>query len=192
MRLIKTALFVFGLAGVFFITGNSLAHNTMHKHGQNMMGMQNQDSTAVMPGNSMMQSNTQTMHHQGHMMMNTQNQDSTAVMPGNSMMRSNTQTMHHQGNMMMNMQNQDSTAVMPGNQMMQTNQTLCPVTGNKIDKKTYVDYKGQRVYFCCQSCVAAFKKNPDKYIKSMNEKGIRLEKTPAKISTESKSEKSGS
>ena len=128
MRLIKTALFVFGLAGVFFITGNSLAHNTMHKHGQNMMGMQNQDSTAVMPGN----------------------------------------------------------------QMMQTNQTLCPVTGNKIDKKTYVDYKGQRVYFCCQSCVAAFKKNPDKYIKSMNEKGIRLEKTPAKISTESKSEKSGS
>ncbi len=48
-------------------------------------------------------------------------------------------------------------------------QTKCPVMGRKIDKKIYTDYKGRRVYFCCQGCVKAFKKNPEKYLKRLDE-----------------------
>jgi YHS domain-containing protein len=32
--------------------------------------------------------------------------------------------------------------------------------------KMYADYKGRRYFFCCKSCVPAFKKNPDKYAKN--------------------------
>ncbi len=58
-------------------------------------------------------------------------------------------------------------------------QTNCPVMGGKIDKKVYMDYQGRRVYFCCSGCVQAFKKEPDKYIKKMEDEGVVLEKTPA-------------
>jgi len=58
-------------------------------------------------------------------------------------------------------------------------QTTCPVTGDKIDKKLFVDYKGKRVYLCCQGCVDGFDKEPDKYIKQLEDAGITLDKTPA-------------
>ena len=32
--------------------------------------------------------------------------------------------------------------------------------------KMYIDYKGKRYFFCCDSCIGAFKKNPAKYAKS--------------------------
>ncbi len=57
-------------------------------------------------------------------------------------------------------------------------QTVCPVLGGNIDKKVYVDYKGKRVYFCCQGCDAEFKKDPEKYLKKIQEQGITLEKCP--------------
>ncbi|MFI5331172.1 MAG: YHS domain-containing protein [Desulfobaccales bacterium] len=57
-------------------------------------------------------------------------------------------------------------------------QTLCPVLGGNVDKKVYVDYQGKRVYFCCQGCDAAFKKDPEKYMKKLQEQGITLEKCP--------------
>ncbi len=43
-------------------------------------------------------------------------------------------------------------------------QTVCPVTGEKIDKNIFVVYKGKKVYFCMESCKAAFEKDPEKYI----------------------------
>jgi len=44
-------------------------------------------------------------------------------------------------------------------------QTTCPVlAGKPIDKNIYTDYKGKRVYFCCNSCKATFEKDPDKYL----------------------------
>jgi len=44
-------------------------------------------------------------------------------------------------------------------------QTECPVMiGNKIDPNIYTDYKGKRVYFCCNSCKSAFGKKPEKYL----------------------------
>ena len=59
-------------------------------------------------------------------------------------------------------------------------QTTCPVLGGKINKQVYTDYKGQRIYFCCQGCDAQFKKNPEKYLQKMKEQGVTPEKTPAK------------
>jgi YHS domain-containing protein len=57
-------------------------------------------------------------------------------------------------------------------------QTECPVMGGKVDKKVYTDYQGKRIYFCCSGCVDDFKKNPDKYLKQMEEKGITPEQAP--------------
>jgi len=48
-----------------------------------------------------------------------------------------------------------------------TAQTVCPVMGGPIDKSFYTDYEGRRVYFCCQACVDAFKKDPQKYLKNL-------------------------
>ncbi|MGC9197283.1 MAG: YHS domain-containing protein [Syntrophobacteraceae bacterium] len=56
-------------------------------------------------------------------------------------------------------------------------QTKCPVLGNKIDKKVYVDYHGKRIYFCCKGCVDQFKKNPQKYLKKMEAEGVKPDKT---------------
>jgi YHS domain-containing protein len=56
-------------------------------------------------------------------------------------------------------------------------QTLCPVLGNKIDKNVFVDYHGERIYFCCSGCINEFKKNPAKYLEKMKSEGV----TPAKM-----------
>jgi YHS domain-containing protein len=45
-----------------------------------------------------------------------------------------------------------------------TEQTNCPVMGGPIDKSIFVEYKGKKVYFCCTGCIAAFQKEPEKYI----------------------------
>ncbi|MHC1727482.1 MAG: YHS domain-containing protein [Syntrophobacteraceae bacterium] len=57
-------------------------------------------------------------------------------------------------------------------------QTKCPVMSLKVDDKTYVDYQGKRVRFCCPGCVDTFKKEPDKYMKKMEAEGVTLEKAP--------------
>jgi YHS domain-containing protein len=57
-------------------------------------------------------------------------------------------------------------------------QTTCPVMGGAIDKKIYVDYKGQRVYFCCSDCLATFKKDPETYIKKLESMGQGVEVLP--------------
>jgi YHS domain-containing protein len=45
-----------------------------------------------------------------------------------------------------------------------THQTMCPVSGKPIDPEHSVEYKGQKVYFCCPNCPAAFEKEPEKYV----------------------------
>jgi YHS domain-containing protein len=48
---------------------------------------------------------------------------------------------------------------------------VCPVSGDKIDDKaraTY-EYQGKVYNFCCPACIDEFKKDPDKYIKKVNE-----------------------
>ena len=57
-------------------------------------------------------------------------------------------------------------------------QTACPVLGGNANKNIYVDYKGQRIYFCCEGCDKEFKKDPEKYLKKMKDQGITPEKSP--------------
>lgn len=48
---------------------------------------------------------------------------------------------------------------------------ICPVSGEKIDEKakaTY-EYKGKVYSFCCAGCIEEFKKDPEKYIKKIEE-----------------------
>ena len=44
-----------------------------------------------------------------------------------------------------------------------TAQTKCPISGKPINAAQSVDYKGQKVFFCCDGCPAAFEKDPSKY-----------------------------
>ena len=48
-------------------------------------------------------------------------------------------------------------------------QKTCPVMGGAIDPSIYVDHEGRRVYFCCPACVDKFKKDPEKYLKKLDE-----------------------
>jgi YHS domain-containing protein len=54
-------------------------------------------------------------------------------------------------------------------------QKTCPVMGGAIDKSIYADYKGKRVYFCCSGCPAMFKKEPEKYLKILADRGESVE-----------------
>ena len=57
-----------------------------------------------------------------------------------------------------------------------THQTMCPVSGEAINKSVHADYMGKRVYFCCPDCEKAFKKDPAKYIKKLEDEGVELDK----------------
>ena len=57
-------------------------------------------------------------------------------------------------------------------------QKYCPILGGEIDKSEYIDYDGKRIYFCCRGCKTSFNKDPEKYIKMMESKGIVFDKVP--------------
>jgi YHS domain-containing protein len=47
-------------------------------------------------------------------------------------------------------------------------QTHCPIMGeHEIDKEVSVDYQGKKVYFCCDSCIDDFNKEPEKYLSKL-------------------------
>ena len=48
---------------------------------------------------------------------------------------------------------------------------VCPVMGASIIKEhaLYVEYKGKIYSFCCPGCIPEFKKDPEKYIKIIEE-----------------------
>ena len=53
--------------------------------------------------------------------------------------------------------------------------TICPVSGEKIDEAseaTYV-YEGKVYNFCCAMCIDAFKNDPAKYIKILEDQKNR-------------------
>ena len=45
----------------------------------------------------------------------------------------------------------------------------CPVSGAAAKKESAVDYKGGKLYFCCDGCPAAFKKDTAKYAAKANQ-----------------------
>ncbi len=58
-------------------------------------------------------------------------------------------------------------------------QTVCPVRGEAINKESFIDYKGYRIYFCCAGCEDTFRKDAEKYLEKLKAEGVTLEKTPA-------------
>jgi YHS domain-containing protein len=58
---------------------------------------------------------------------------------------------------------------------------LCPVSGEKVDAKEGIayEYKGKVYHFCCASCFADFKKDPEKYIRKMKEQPAKNAPEPA-------------
>ena len=43
-------------------------------------------------------------------------------------------------------------------------QTMCPIMDAPINKDIFIEYKGKKVYFCCQGCEDKFNENPEKYL----------------------------
>ena len=37
--------------------------------------------------------------------------------------------------------------------------TTCPISGEAIDQKKFVEFEGRKVYFCCDHCVEKYKKD---------------------------------
>ena len=48
----------------------------------------------------------------------------------------------------------------------------CVVSGEKLGemgKPVVYEYKGREIKFCCKDCIKDFKKDPDKYVKKLEE-----------------------
>ncbi len=43
-------------------------------------------------------------------------------------------------------------------------QTQCPVMGGPINKDYFIEYQGEKVYFCCPGCDELFLDNPEQYL----------------------------
>ncbi len=71
------------------------------------------------------------------------------------------------------MKSSDSGKMLDSKTVVQTN---CPVMGEKINKKFYVDHGGKRIYLCCPACIDKVKADPEKYIKMLEKEGVELEK----------------
>jgi YHS domain-containing protein len=82
----------------------------------------------------------------------------------------------HQHGQMTHMKMTADTSATPGET--QLVQTVCPVMAGTLNRNLYVDTNGRRVYFCCEACLESFNKNPQKYIKTSEEKGIQFEAAP--------------
>jgi YHS domain-containing protein len=42
-------------------------------------------------------------------------------------------------------------------------QVLCPVTGDAVDSKAFIEQGGQKIHFCCPECIDKYKADPAKY-----------------------------
>jgi|WetSurMetagenome_2_1015567.scaffolds.fasta_scaffold352431_1 YHS domain-containing protein len=60
------------------------------------------------------------------------------------------------------------------------NQTVCLITGEKIDTSSHIDIQGQRIYMCCDGCASKIKADPDKYFKKAADQGILFENVQEK------------
>lgn len=62
-------------------------------------------------------------------------------------------------------------------QIVDVENKFCPVSGDKVSGKHFVEYKGKRYSLCCKMCANKFKKDPDKYLAKLAE--IESGKVPA-------------
>ncbi|MCE1188616.1 MAG: YHS domain-containing protein [Ignavibacteria bacterium] len=53
--------------------------------------------------------------------------------------------------------------------------TICPVTGEDLEKDaTVLTYQGKNYGLCCKRCVKKFEKEPEKYSKMVSEDGKKF------------------
>ena len=60
--------------------------------------------------------------------------------------------------------------------MMQVPNKICPISGEETDEHgaPYVyEYKGKKYNLCCAMCVKDFKKDPDKYVKMIEDQMMK-------------------
>ena len=48
---------------------------------------------------------------------------------------------------------------------------MCPVSGEEVTGKHFVEYNGKRYGLCCPMCANKFKRDPEKYLKKMGSQG---------------------
>lgn len=41
----------------------------------------------------------------------------------------------------------------------------CPVMGGQVNPALFYEYKGKKIYVCCQGCIETIKADPEKYLK---------------------------
>ncbi len=61
--------------------------------------------------------------------------------------------------------------------------TTCIISGDKLGEMgapVVYEYKGREIKFCCKGCVKDFKKDPDKYVKQIDEQAAKLPKDKSK------------
>lgn len=52
---------------------------------------------------------------------------------------------------------------------------VCPVKGEEVDSEVpTVEYNGKVIGFCCPGCDSKFQKDPEKYMKHLNEDGTEF------------------
>ena len=51
--------------------------------------------------------------------------------------------------------------------LMDVGNKFCPVSGDKVSGKTFVEYNGQKIGTCCKMCLDKFNKNPEKYLANL-------------------------
>jgi YHS domain-containing protein len=64
---------------------------------------------------------------------------------------------HHEGH-------DHASMAAPATQAAVAEQTTCPIMGSAINKAIFVEYKGEKVYFCCKGCDKVFLENPEQYV----------------------------
>lgn len=61
--------------------------------------------------------------------------------------------------------------------------TTCVVSGDKLGggmgEPVKFNYNGREIRFCCQGCIAEFKKNPEKYLKILDAAAAARQKAAA-------------
>lgn len=57
-------------------------------------------------------------------------------------------------------------------------QTRDAFSGKLVNRTIYADYKGKRIYFCCDNSKADFLNDPERYMRRFQELGVALHDVP--------------
>jgi hypothetical protein len=58
-------------------------------------------------------------------------------------------------------------------------QTRDAFSGKLVNRDIYSDYKGKRIFFCCENSKDSFLKDPERYMRRFKELGVALHDAPS-------------